>query len=329
MFFRTMATAVGVFTLIQAAPASAQERGTIEFGLFGNYSNYDNDLRMDNGWGGGARVGAFIVPWLSVEFEGGRRKALRPLGLGNLDVEAFAARLLASPLEIGPLAVLLGAGIAHTDWKTDVSDGFQGLVGLKLGIGSSAVLRADAIMDFNDNDRRNKAIQVGLSIYRHPGGRVAPAAMVVTRVDTVRSVRVDTVRAAAEVAPLPTGQAATICLATGESVQVLVTAQGDTLVGTTRTSVRTLRQGGVAFAGEYAQGRSWFERDQPVVFEGGSFRRSGGEVRLNCPDLQRIGDYQGVPLFVTRGAPTPYTQLYVPVRPGVWQLYENLRGTRG
>ena len=35
------------------------------------------------------------------------------------------------------------------------------------------------------------------------------------------------------------------------------------------------------------------------------------------------------PLFVTRGSATPYTQLYLPVRPGVWQLYENLRQTRG
>jgi hypothetical protein len=37
----------------------------------------------------------------------------------------------------------------------------------------------------------------------------------------------------------------------------------------------------------------------------------------------------GVPLFVRRDATAPYTQLYVPVRPGVWQLYENLSRTRG
>jgi hypothetical protein len=329
MSLRTIAAAAGAFMLMTAAPANAQERGTIEFGAFGNYSNYDDDLRMDNGWGGGARVGAFIFPRLSVEFEGGRKKALRPLGLGNLDVEPFVARLLAAPLELGPLGLLLGAGITHTDWKTDESDGFQALVGLKFGLGSLAVLRADAVMDFNDNKRRNKAIQVGLSFYRHPGGRVAPAVTTLTRVDTVRSVRVDTVRAAAAAPALPTGQATTICLATGENVQVLVTAQGDTLVGASRTSVRTLRQGGVAFAGEYAEGRSWMERDEPIVFEGRSLRKSGGEMRLNCPDLQRVGEYQGVPLFVTRGAATPYTQLYVPVRPGVWQTYENLRATRG
>ena len=284
---------------------------------------------MDNGWGGGARVGAFILPWLSVEFEGGRKKALRPLGLGNLDVEPFVARLLAVPLELGPLDVLLGAGIGHTDWKTDVSDGFQALVGLKYGIGSSAALRAEAVMDFNDNKRRNKAIQVGLSLYRHPGARAASAAAVVTRVDTVRAVRVDTVRVAAAAPPLPAGQAATICLATGETMAVLVSAQGDTLVGSSRTSLRALRSEGVSYTGDYAEGRSWFDQDLSITFETRSFQKSGREVRLNCPDIVRVGDYQGVALFARRDATAPYAQLYMPVRPGVWQMYESLRGTRG
>lgn len=140
----------------------------------------------------------------------------------------------------------------------------------------------------------------------------------------------DTVRITREVAPpLPTGQSTQICLANGETVTVLVTAQGDTLVGPARTSIRVLRQSGVVFAGEYAQGRTWFDQDQPITFETRPFQKSGGEIRLNCPDLMRVGDYEGVPLFVMRNAAQPYTQLYVPVRPGIWQMYENLRQTRG
>ena len=140
----------------------------------------------------------------------------------------------------------------------------------------------------------------------------------------------DTVIVTREIAPsLPTGQATEICLATGENISVLVTAQGDTLVGPSRSPIRALRQAGVVFAGEYAQGRVWFSEDQPITFDGGSFQKSGGEIRLDCVDVQRIGDYQGVPLLVQRDAETPYLQRYVPVRPGVWQMYENLRGTRG
>jgi hypothetical protein len=152
--------------------------------------------------------------------------------------------------------------------------------------------------------------------------------------DTVRlpAPRPDTVivtRDREVAAPLPQGQASTICLATGENVTVLVTAQGDTLVGPTRTSIRVLRTAGVVFAGEYAQGRPWYEQNQPITFERRSYQRSGGEIRLNCPDLKRIGEYMGVPLFAMANATSPYAQIYVPVRPGVWQMYENLRGTRG
>ena len=90
-----------------------------------------------------------------------------------------------------------------------------------------------------------------------------------------------------------------------------------------------LRQGGVAFVGDYAQGRSWFEQDQNLTFENMLYQKSGGELRLDCPDIMRVGEFMGVPLFAFRDASQPYQQLYVPVRPGVWQMYENLRRTRG
>ena len=325
---------VGALMLGATVPAAAQERGTIEFGAFGNYSFYDGELNLEDGWGAGGRVGAFIVPRLSVEFDVGRKWADRPDGLESVEVEAFAWRVTAVPLSMGPLSVLLGAGAIHTDVQTPLreeTDGWQGLVGLKLALGSSAALRVEGVMDWNDDDTRNKAVQFGLSLYRHPGREAAPAGTMapprtITRVDTIRTVRVDTVRAGPA---LPTGQASTMCLSTGEAVQVLVTAQNDTLVGASRTSIRVLRQGGAGFAGEYAQGRTWFEQDQSITFDRRSFQKSGDEVRLNCPDIMRVGEYQGVPLFVRRNATTPYQQLYVPVRPGVWQAYESLRGTRG
>ncbi len=145
--------------------------------------------------------------------------------------------------------------------------------------------------------------------------------------DTVRiELPPDTVVVEREVAPeLPTGEAVEICLATGEAVTVFVTAEGDTLVGPDRVSVRDLRPG-VVFAGTYAEGRAWFEADEPISFEDREYEKSGSEVRLDCPDLVRIGEYRGVPLFARRGAERPYETIYVPVRPGVFQPYE--RGLR-
>lgn len=140
----------------------------------------------------------------------------------------------------------------------------------------------------------------------------------------------DTVTVTREVAPpLPTGTATDLCLATGETATVYVTAQGDTLVGPNRISIRTLRPG-VVFAGSYAQGRGWFENDEAVTFEERNYDKSGGEVRLECPNTMRVGEYQGVPLFAERTAERPFETLYVPVRPGIWQAYQaGLQATRG
>jgi len=139
----------------------------------------------------------------------------------------------------------------------------------------------------------------------------------------------DTVRITREVErPLPDGTPAMVCLSTGENVQVRVTAQGDTLVGPSRASIRTLRPG-VVFAGTYAEGRDWYTSGQDVTFERIRYSKSGNEVRLDCAQIMRVGENMGVPLFAMRNENRPFTTLYVPVRPGVWQGYQNLRGTRG
>ena len=139
----------------------------------------------------------------------------------------------------------------------------------------------------------------------------------------------DTVRITREVErALPDGTPANVCLSTGETVQVRVTAQGDTLVGPSRASIATLRPG-VVFAGTYAAGRDWYTNDQDVTFERIRYSKSGNEVRLDCAQIMRVGENQGVPLFAMRNEDRPFTTLYVPVRPGVWQAYQNLRGTRG
>jgi hypothetical protein len=140
----------------------------------------------------------------------------------------------------------------------------------------------------------------------------------------------DTVVVEREVAPpLPTGTPTEICLATGQNAQVMVTAQGDTLVGPNRVSVRTLRPG-VVFAGVYADGMDWFENDEDIGFDNATYSKSGGEVRLDCAEIVRIGEHMGVSLFAMRNADMPYETIYVPVRPGVWQGYQTgLRRTRG
>ncbi len=139
----------------------------------------------------------------------------------------------------------------------------------------------------------------------------------------------DTVIVTREVAPAaPTGNPTNICLATGQSERVLITAQGDTLVGPDRVSIRTLRPG-VVFAGTYADGRDWFTNDDDIRYENRNYSKSGNAVSLECSSIMRVGEHMGVPLFANRSAERPFETIYVPVRPGTWQAYQTLRGTRG
>lgn len=173
---------------------------------------------------------------------------------------------------------------------------------------------------------------VSAALCPQSGGLCKPGLVEKAQPDTIQlpAPPPDTVRMTVETAPpLPTGTPATLCLATGESAQVLVTAQNDTLVGPNRVSVRTLRPG-VVFAGTYAEGMDWFESDADVQFENRGYSKSGGEVRLNCSNIMRVGEHMGVPLFADSGASSPFETIYAPVRPGVWQAYQTgLQSTRG
>ncbi len=121
-------------------------------------------------------------------------------------------------------------------------------------------------------------------------------------------------------APLPTGTPTTICLATGESVDVLITKGGATLVGPSRVPLEELRPA-VDFAGTYAEARSWFQAEASILFDGRNFDPSPGPVRLSCDAIRQVSEYMGVPLFVMRNVREPWEIVYVPVRPGVWQAY--------
>ena len=123
-----------------------------------------------------------------------------------------------------------------------------------------------------------------------------------------------------ENAPAPAGTAATLCLSTGEPLEVLLTLSGDTLVGPSLVPLSELGPS-VVLAGVYAMNRSWFETGEPITLEERAYGRTGGAVGLNCGDIRQVGEHLGVPLFVTAIGGASQEILFVPVRPGVWQPY--------
>lgn len=166
--------ALGVAALVAAAPVQAQRRGTLELGAFGGATSYDNSLSINSGSGGGLRIGAFLDPRWSVEFDGSGMGAGRPIGFQNdVHVTSLSARLGLTPVVTGPLSWLISAGGVHTDYSTQSSYGVSGLLGVKYAIGDRVALRADFITDYMLKRKdTNTGFRAGLSVFRHPATRV-------------------------------------------------------------------------------------------------------------------------------------------------------------
>ncbi|MEQ1855768.1 MAG: hypothetical protein ABL963_04805 [Longimicrobiales bacterium] len=123
----------------------------------------------------------------------------------------------------------------------------------------------------------------------------------------------------------PPGDDVEICISTGQSIPLRVTVAGDTLVGPDYASLRTLRPA-LTFSGGYAGGAFWYEGNAVVTFEGADFGRTPDTFPIDCNQIARVGQHQGVPVFADRAAERPLVILFIPVRPGVWARYE--RGIR-
>lgn len=169
MSLRTLTIAFAA--LVIAVPAAAQQRGTIEFGAFGSVGRFDKALTLDQGYGGGGRVGAFLTPRTSLEFEKGEMRASRTLGLKDVNVGILSARLTQIFARSGKLSLLIGAGAgASTETNFMHTYGVNALLGMKIALSDNAALRADLIGDWlaNEDWKAYQRLQVGLSLYRNP-----------------------------------------------------------------------------------------------------------------------------------------------------------------
>jgi outer membrane protein OmpA-like peptidoglycan-associated protein len=157
--------------LLCVKPVMAQERGTVEFGAFVSSASFDHSLSLLTARGIGGRVGVFLDPRWSLEFDDAEMRATRPAGLKDVNVGILSGRLVNTPVKAGPLSILLGVGAgASTETNFLHSYGVNALAGVKLDLWSAAALRVDAQEDFlaNYSWKRFTTIRAGLSFYRHP-----------------------------------------------------------------------------------------------------------------------------------------------------------------
>ena len=169
MSLRTLTIAFAA--LVIAVPAAAQQRGTIEFGAFGSVGRFDKALTLDQGYGGGGRIGAFLTPRTSLEFEKSEMRATRTLGLKDVNVGILSARLTQIFARTGGLSLMIGAGAgASTETNFMHTYGLNALLGMKIALSNNAALRADLIGDWlaNEDWKAYQRVQVGLVLYRNP-----------------------------------------------------------------------------------------------------------------------------------------------------------------
>jgi len=184
--------------LTYAAPAAAQQRGTIEFGGFGSTARFDNALSLKTAFGGGGRVGAYLDPRWSLEFEQAEMRATRPNGLRDVNVGVLSGRVVYTPITAGRLSLLVGAGAGvSTETNFMHSYGVDALAGFKIGVRDNVALRVDGVMDWlaNEEWKTYQSVRVGLSVYRRPAGRTMtntiamepsrPAPMTMVHADSV------------------------------------------------------------------------------------------------------------------------------------------------
>lgn len=191
--------AVGGVTLMCALPATvvAQERGTMEFGAFGSLASFDRALSLTSAFGGGGRVGMFLDPRWSIEFEDAEMRAGRPDGLRDVNVGILSGRLVGVPLVAGRLSLLLGAGAGvSTETNFLHSYGVDALAGVKFKINDKAAFRVDGVWDWlaNEDWKSYQSVRAGLTLYRHPNRRVQMVAGPAVMQPSADSVSTDEMR---------------------------------------------------------------------------------------------------------------------------------------
>ena len=172
------ALTVGLAALVWAVPAAAQQRGTMEFGAFGSAATFDKALTLDKAYGGGGRIGMFLDPRVSIEFEDAEMRATRTNGLQDVNVGILSGRLVVVPIQSGAFSLLLGAGAGiGTETNFLHTYGVDALAGFKFAFSDRAAFRVDGVLDWLANEYPQttgkkwltyKSVRVGLSLYRHP-----------------------------------------------------------------------------------------------------------------------------------------------------------------
>ena len=151
MACRITRLAVG-FTLVSAAPALAQQAGSVEVGAFARYTNFDNSLGMTNTLGAGGRVSVALRPGFAFEVDVSRTSASSdPRGGGSSVTYTPVHARVVGALPAGQrMEVLVGGGYVRNAYGSafEASDGgLSAIVGLRYHASNRVWMRLGVDLD--------------------------------------------------------------------------------------------------------------------------------------------------------------------------------------
>ena len=169
-----------------AAPATAQEKGSVEIGGFGKFTAYDKSYgtseKAANSYGGGARLGYFLTKKWALELDGSSNATdVKEFFTGYTSVALtywpFHLRAIYNQRmgEDSPFTWLIGAGPAYNRYGKDLPNqpnfkgtdvGVGALTGFRAALTNWFFVRLDGTLDFipSPNNASDRVINQGNGI---------------------------------------------------------------------------------------------------------------------------------------------------------------------
>ena len=160
--------------LAAVPPAVAQSAGTFEIGGFGRYTFYDDDVLLDDRFGGGGTLGFYFLRNFALEGEFTYHKTKNGFSDRITNTRLIGRLVYNIPLGGWSSAFQLGGGYVRNRYgdEADASEnGILGLAGLKIGLSEHWAFRVNGTIDYISSPElvvadniKNWGAQAGLSV---------------------------------------------------------------------------------------------------------------------------------------------------------------------